>query len=124
MDLFAADSGVNGWIGGVIVAFFGVVTAWLTTRRGEKSDKIQQEQAEVASLIKGYTDQIAAYTGIVTGLQAEVSRLREQYEADRAIWDADRHAWKAERQAAEEERSNLLLKVGKLEAELADLKKG
>lgn len=118
-----AVDGSEGWIAAAVVGVFGVITAWLTARHGEKSDKIQQEQAEVASLIKGYTDQIAAYTGIVTGLQSEVKRIRDQYEVDRKFWETERITWKQERKEADLERSEMLFKVGKLEAELASLRK-
>lgn len=73
-----------------LTAVSGIVMGFLAARRSEKADKVQGQQNEITSLIQGYTNQIAAYSDIVTSLQSEVTRLHTQFDLDRKEWEDDK----------------------------------
>jgi predicted nuclease with TOPRIM domain len=80
----------------VLTALTGITTGFFAARRGEKTDKLQNDQAEITSLIQGYTNQIAAYSGIVESLQQEVLRMRTQFDQDRSVWNEEKDAFNSE----------------------------
>lgn len=100
----------------LLTAVSGAFTGFYAAKRTEKADRIHTEQTELSALMQGYTNQIAAYSGIVDTLQQEVLRLRTQFDLERASWET-------EKKEAARQRAALQEKVGALEQEVTRLKR-